>query len=403
MVLAPSRPMVIRILFCPVFNLAAVSECDLEQMETLNFNVLSFFSRIPDEFSREHYLWLLIMRMFIKFDLVEYFKISETRLYRFIGTICRRYRDVPFHNWYHAFNVTQTMYFFLVRCECHKLFSKLEIFSMLLSTLCHDADHPGLNNIFYAKASSRIANLHKKSTLENHHLLHAMSVLSLPECGILGGLSPQQLDQLHLNLRDMILATDLSLHKLVVASVEQNKKQLHKAFKKPLVAAILNREQKIPAMCCLIKCSDLSNEIRPADIAILWATRVNAEFFNQSAKEKELNLPVTPWMDPNKIIIEKEQINFITTLCMPLYKTLHSVFPTITPCLDQLKLNLMDWIARLQEKTTREQVEKLSGRSVWEDEQETGKEGKNLSSNLGIRSNPSVKYVRSDVRSNTAC
>ena len=32
----------------------------------------------------------------------------------------------------------------------------------------------------------------------------------------------------------------------------------------------------------------------------------------QKSKENELSLPVTPFMDQNKIIIAKEQINFIT-------------------------------------------------------------------------------------------
>eukprot|EP01126_Amoeba_proteus_P045261 TRINITY_DN5057_c0_g2_i32.p1 TRINITY_DN5057_c0_g2~~TRINITY_DN5057_c0_g2_i32.p1 ORF type:complete len:225 (+),score=53.03 TRINITY_DN5057_c0_g2_i32:268-942(+) len=219
-----------------------------------------------------------------------------------------------------------------------------------------------------------------------------MSILSLPECNITGGLTGEQQDQLQLNIRDMILATDLSLHKLVLASVESNKKVLGKAFKTPKLAPCLTREQKVPAMCCIMKCSDLSNEIRPGNIAILWATRVNAEFFAQSAKEKEMNLPLTPWIDPEKIIIEKEQINFITGVCMPLYKTLYSVFTTVSPCLDQLKSNLKDWDNRLQEKTTREQAEKLSERSLWEDEQEVGKDMKNLSANLGNRTNPSTKF-----------
>eukprot|EP01127_Copromyxa_protea_P018763 TRINITY_DN5979_c0_g1_i1.p1 TRINITY_DN5979_c0_g1~~TRINITY_DN5979_c0_g1_i1.p1 ORF type:complete len:224 (-),score=54.55 TRINITY_DN5979_c0_g1_i1:27-698(-) len=218
-----------------------------------------------------------------------------------------------------------------------------------------------------------------------------MSVLSLPECNIFGNLNSSQMVELQLNIRDMILATDLSLHKLILTSMEAHRKVLNKAFK-GTKANQLSREKKVPAMCCIMKCSDLSNEIRPKDIAILWATRVNREFFAQSAKEKEMSLPLTPWIDPEKVVIEKEQINFITGLCMPLYKTLHSVFPTISPCIDQLKKNLVDWEWRLQEMTTREEAAKLSIRSVWEDDQEgTGKGGKDLSANLGNRANVSVK------------
>lgn len=117
-------------------------------------------------------------------------------------------------------------------------------------------------------------------------------------------------------------------------------------------------------------------------------------------------LESTPWIDPEKIVIEKEQINFINGLCMPLYKTLQTVFPTISPCLDQLKKNLTDWEwryefrfffcaedFRLQEMITREEAAKLSGRSVWEDDQEAGK-AKDLSTNLANRANASVKLEK---------
>jgi len=266
---------------------------------------------------------------------------------------------------------------------------------MLIAAICHDADHPGLNNIFHAKAGSNVANLHKKSTLENHHFLQAMSVLSLPECNILCNLTNSQLVELQLNVRDMILATDLSLHKGILSSVEANRKVLVKALK-TAKSNQLTRELKIPAMCCVMKCADLSNEIRPPDIAILWATRVNSEFFDQSKKEKMLNLPLTPWIDPDNIVIEKEQINFITGLCMPLYRTLHSVFPTVAPCLEQLRRNLSDWERRLKEVISREEAAKLSERSVWEDDQEKldVKTGKNLSDNLAIRASQTVKIKK---------
>ena len=40
-------------------------------------------------------------------------------------------------------------------------------------------------------------------------------------------------------------------------------------------------------MCALIKCSDISNEIRPKNIAKRWAHLVIEEFFAQSDLERE--------------------------------------------------------------------------------------------------------------------
>lgn len=57
--------------------------------------------------------------------------------------------------------------------------------------------------------------------------------------------------------------------------------------------------------------NEFYNNNRPSHIADKWAALINQEFSDQSAAEKKLGLPLTPWIDPDKIIMEKEQINFI--------------------------------------------------------------------------------------------
>lgn len=42
-----------------------------------------------------------------------------------------------------------------------------------------------------------------------------------------------------------------------------------------------NAEDKKLMMCCLVKCADISNEIRPTKIGQNWAHRVMTEFFLQ--------------------------------------------------------------------------------------------------------------------------
>lgn len=85
MALAPARPLCLRLLINPTFNLNALSEKDVNMLQSLDFNVLAFHQRIPNEFEREHYLWMLLMKMFYKLDLVREFQISELNLYRYIS------------------------------------------------------------------------------------------------------------------------------------------------------------------------------------------------------------------------------------------------------------------------------------------------------------------------------
>jgi len=44
------------------------------------------------------------------------FRLFQT-LYRFLITVKRNYRDVPYHNWRHAFNVAQVMFAILMVCD----------------------------------------------------------------------------------------------------------------------------------------------------------------------------------------------------------------------------------------------------------------------------------------------
>ena len=74
--------------------------------------------------------------------------------------------------------------------------------------------------------------------------------------------------------------------------------------------------------------------------------RINKEFFDQVKLERKLDLPVTGFMDPTKIIISKEQINFINGLCLPLYKTLTGANPFVSPCIEQMQSNLQEWERR---------------------------------------------------------
>lgn len=285
--------------------------------------------------------------MFHNLGLVKTFHIPEENLYRFLACLSRKYRDVPFHCWYHAFNVTQTMYYFLTTCNIKKIFgnSKLELLAMLVACLTHDTDHPGLNNIFQKKAQTNLAKIHAASILENHHLIQAKLLLSLPYCNILINLTKEEKDLFYLYLTRMIMATDLALHKLILTELEQFADHIKAQFQEDVPHLELAERVAVVALC--MKCADLSNEIRPYNVSFLWASRINDEFFKQTDKERELGLPVTPFMDPEKVVIASEQGNFINGLCMPLYKALVNLFPTTQPCVDQMQSNGATWAKNL--------------------------------------------------------
>lgn len=99
----------------------------------------------------------------------------------------------------------------------------------------------------------------------------------------------------------------------------------------------------------LIKVSDISNEARPMDVAEPWLDRLLQEFFKQSDAEKLEGLPVTPFMDREKITKPSSQCSFIGFVLLPLFEALGDLFPEL-----QVRYRVSDR-KKLHMKTTRTQ------------------------------------------------
>ena len=79
----------------------------------------------------------------------------------------------------------------------------------------------------------------------------------------------------------------------------------------------------------LIKVADISNEARPIDVADPWLDNLLQEFFKQSDAEKLEGLPVTPFMDRDKITKPSSQCSFIGFVLLPLFEVLGELFPEL--------------------------------------------------------------------------
>ena len=79
----------------------------------------------------------------------------------------------------------------------------------------------------------------------------------------------------------------------------------------------------------LIKVADISNEARPMDVAEPWLDCLLQEFHEQSDAEKQLGLPVTPFMDPEKITKPSSQCSFIGFVLLPLFEAIGRLYPQL--------------------------------------------------------------------------
>lgn len=65
------------------------------------------------------------------------------------------------------------------------------------------------------------------------------------------------------------------------------------------------------------------------DVAEPWLDRLLQEFFKQSDAEKLEGLPVTPFMDRDKVTKPSSQCSFIGFVLLPLFESLGELFPEL--------------------------------------------------------------------------
>ena len=78
-------------------------------------------------------------------------------VFRFLLRVQENYRNNPFHNFRHAFCVTQMMYVLIHGCRLQESLSKRDICVLLTACICHDLDHPGYNNTYQINARTELA------------------------------------------------------------------------------------------------------------------------------------------------------------------------------------------------------------------------------------------------------
>ncbi|KAJ9599178.1 hypothetical protein L9F63_010355, partial [Diploptera punctata] len=110
----------------------------------------------------------------------------------------------------------------------------------------------------------------------------------------------------------------------------------------------------------LIKVADISNEARPMDVAEPWLDRLLQEFFKQSDAEKLEGLPVTPFMDREKITKPSSQCSFIGFVLLPLFEALGDLFPELQSFIVQPVRDALDHYRRLNEAAKDERLHRKS-------------------------------------------
>ncbi|KAI4794353.1 hypothetical protein KUCAC02_032120 [Chaenocephalus aceratus] len=266
---------------------------------------------------------MLLQVMFTDLDFLSAFHIKLDVLQNFLFEVSCHYNNIPFHNFRHCF----CMYGLIWLTDLRSKFTRIDLLIMLTSALCHDLDHPGYNNI---NAQTDLALLYNDiSPLENHHCAVAFSIMAKPECNILQNLSNENYKLIRGGMIRCVLATDMVRHNEILTQF----RSLQPEFD------FSNKEHKEVLMKIMMKVSDISNEARPMSVAEPWLDCLLQEFFNQSDTEKLKGLPVSPFMDREKVSKPSSQTSFIGFVLLPLFSELTKLFPCLQYILLALRTN----------------------------------------------------------------
>ncbi|CAF0769042.1 unnamed protein product [Rotaria sordida] len=266
---------------------------------------------------------------------------------RFTLTVRKNYRNVPYHNWSHAFSVAHAIYTVIKQTK-HK-FTPNQCIALFVACLCHDLDHRGKTNDYMVKSASTLASIYSTSTMERHHFNQTVTILQTESHNIFKHLSPKEYRQMLDDIRHCILATDLALF------FENRPKFEHIIDNSQFDWN--NKEHTQLMMGLSMTAADLCSSFKQWEVQRSNVSIIMEEFFQQGDEEKRRGIQPQSLMDRSLAHeLPKNQVNFIKSICIPCYSLIVRILPETMPMLNGARSNLQRW----QELADEQQSSRMS-------------------------------------------
>lgn len=182
---------------------------------------------------------------------------------------------VLYHNFRHAIDVLQCMFYSLVRIGAlpplpasgeapstrgglASILAPFDALTLLITAIGHDVGHPGVNNVFLVKLNSPLAQLYNdKSVLEAFHCAAYSQILRRHWKSVSEDIAMRKL------MIDSILSTDMGIHNKFMESLGELQAKYREHNRSFDTWEAKDIEQYRVLMCALlIKCADISNVVR---------------------------------------------------------------------------------------------------------------------------------------------
>ena len=285
-----------------------------------------------------------VLRMFMELEEIGSVHIPFEKLCRFVLTVRKNYRPLPYHNFSHAICVANQMYKFVKAGVLHDYLDPTETLSLFVACLCHDIDHRGRSNAFQRYAKTPLADLYSTSTLERHHWKHTLMILTSEGHNIFSRL-PTSVYQNVLGVMEYaIMATDLAQHFSIL-------EELRKVLNREIYDRQNPAHRKLLYSLLMTSC-DLSSVTRPFAICKSHAIKCMSEFWEE-AVDQRTNLGVEPnpiYLPERRNELPQIQAGFISGVCLPAYETLEVFLPGTADIARSLRANRDAWLDLAEQK-----------------------------------------------------
>ena len=235
-------------------------------------------------------------KMLDSYGIIERYNIVSDDLRLFFQTVRNNYHNPAFHNFKHGWGTLHLTYQILRHGTDEKLLP-VEIFAVLMGAICHDLDHPGNNNAFEVATRSDRATLYGDDTvLERHHLATALMILMTTCRAVLGDMSPEDMDVFRKTIIAGIMATDMAKHFTQVEYLHQWQLLMTNTGGEFNNDIFNSSVERLKLAGVILHCADIGAQTQTTEVSLKWSDAVLVEFRAQAQKEKELGLPMTPFM-----------------------------------------------------------------------------------------------------------
>lgn len=318
---------------------------------------------------------LVMLEHILRHPQLQGYGLPREQLVTFLLATRRQYkheREVHYHNWRHAVDVTQSIYVFLADIQIcppltadeasshepnavERLLTPLDGLILLISAVGHDVGHPGVNNAFLIACNHPLAQTYNdKSVLENYHCAAYTQLLRRhwPCLNNIPGFRSALISN--------ILATDMQRHFEYMKNLKDLQSKVENSEGNADVWSDKDKSQtRELIMALLMKAADISNVARPFDVSANWAKILMNEFARQGELESELQIPTCLFGGPpNKedpLAAAQSQKGFMGLFGYPLFKGISEIMTGVSCSIKELEINQRTWDERIEEETRKQE------------------------------------------------